>query len=137
MALNKVMIHGRLTRDPEVRYTQEGSSIARFSVAVDRYNSKTKEHEADFINCVAFGKTAENCEKYYTKGKETIITGSIKTGSYTNNDGNKVYTTDIWVEQMEFCGSKDDSANNAAPETAKKDDFINLADGLADEVPFN
>lgn len=135
MALNKVILHGRFTRDAEVRYTDGGTSIARFSLAVDRYNSKTKENEADFINCVAFGKTAENVEKFFGKGKEAIVTGSIKTGSYDNKDGVKVYTTDVWVEQIEFCGSKGEASNSSAP--AKKDDFVNLPDGIADEIPFN
>ena len=98
--MNQVVLIGRLTRDPEVRYTQDGMAIARFSLAVDR---QTKgEKKADFINILVFGKQAENCEKYLAKGRKVAIEGRIQTGSYTKDDGTKVYTTDVVAGRVEF-----------------------------------
>lgn len=110
--MNIVIIKGRLTRDPDIRYTQTGTATCRFSVACDRYN-KNGEQSADFISCVAFGKTAENISQYFGKGSDIVVRGSIKTGSY-EKDGRKVYTTDIWVEGFEFCGSKSQQAATPA-----------------------
>ena len=138
---------GRLTRDPEVRYStgDNGTAIARFTLAVDRRrraNAAADEPTADFINCVAFGKSAEFAEKYFRKGIKVVVTGRIQTGSYTNKDGVKVYTTDIVVEEMEFAESKSVSADAAGlsdtmprPSTAN-DGFMNIPDGIDEELPF-
>lgn len=133
--MNKVILCGRLTRDPEVRYTQGENTmaVARYTVAVDRPSVKDGQATADFINCVAFGKNGEFADKYLHKGMKIIIDGRIQTGSYTNKDGQKVYTTDVVVEHHEFCESKGSSApaTDAAP-----NDLVNLPDGLDDEIPF-
>ena len=134
--MNKTLLIGRTTKDPDIRYAQseQPMTIARFNLAVDRRFKKDGEQSADFISCVAFGKTAEFIEKYVFKGTKIAVEGRIQTGSYTNNDGNKVYTTDVVVEQVEFAGSKTDS-ESAAKES--NDDFMNVADGLDDEgLPF-
>lgn len=134
--MNKTLLIGRTTKDPDIRYTQseQPMTIARFNLAVDRRFKKDGEQSADFISCVAFGKTAEFIEKYVFKGTKIAVEGRIQTGSYTNNDGNKVYTTDVVVEQVEFAESKTDS-KSAAKES--NDDFMNVADGLDDEgLPF-
>lgn len=135
--MNKTLLIGRTTRDPDVRYSQgeQSMAIARFSLAVDRRFKRDGDNQsADFISCVAFGKTAEFIEKYVFKGTKIAVEGRIQTGSYTNQDGNKVYTTDVVVEQVEFAGSKTDS-KSAAKES--NDDFMNVADGLDDEgLPF-
>lgn len=134
--MNKTLLIGRTTKDPDIRYAQseQPMTIARFNLAVDRRFKKDGEQSADFISCVAFGKTAEFIEKYVFKGTKIAVEGRIQTGSYTNNDGNKVYTTDVVVEQVEFAGAKTDS-KSAAKES--NDDFMNVADGLDDEgLPF-
>lgn len=104
--MNKVVLMGRLTRDPDVRYSQTGTCVARYSLAVDRRFKKEGEPSADFIPCVAFGKQGEFVEKYLKKGTKVVISGRIQTGSYTNRDGNKVYTTDIIIEEQDFAESK-------------------------------
>ena len=112
--MNKVQLVGRLTRDPEIRYSQgeNATATARFSVAVNRrFKNAEGNYDADFINCVAFGKTAEFLEKYFKKGMAIGLTGHIQTGSYTNMDGQKVYTTDVIVEETEFVESKNASGN--------------------------
>ena len=109
--MNSVVLVGRLTKDPDVRYNPNGMGIARFTVAVDRRFKREGQPEADFISCVAFGKTAEFMEKYFTKGKLIGLSGSIQTGSYTNKDGQKVYTTDVVAENVEFVGSKSESGS--------------------------
>ncbi len=138
--MNKVILMGRLTRDPEVRYSQGDSStaIARYSLAVDRRRtSGGGEQTADFINIVAFGRSAEFAEKYFRKGMKVLVTGRIQTGSYTNKDGQKVYTTDVVVEDQEFCESKNDNAHTSAGQNATTGDgFMNIPDGLEDELPF-
>ncbi len=111
--MNKVILMGRLTRDPEVRYSQgeNATAVARYTLAVDRrFNRNGDENTADFINCVAFGRAGEFAEKYFRKGIKIAITGRIQTGSYTNKDGVKVYTTDIVVEDQEFAESKNSSS---------------------------
>lgn len=128
--MNKVLLIGRLVRDPEIKYTDGGASIARFSTAVDRRFKKDGEETADFINCVAFGKTAEFVEKYFHKGNKIVIEGHIQTGSYTNKDGQKVYTTDVIVEQVEFAESKAASSNS-------NDGFQNVPEELEEDLPFN
>ena len=147
--MNKVILMGRLTRDPEVRYSQgdNATAVARYTLAVDRrFNRNNDEQTADFINCVAFGKSGEFAEKYLHKGTKIAITGRIQTGSYTNKDGVKVYTTDVVVEDHEFAESKNSagSADNSgfapagspAP-AAAGDGFMNIPDGIDEELPFN
>ena len=138
--MNKVILIGRLTRDPEVRYSQgsEPSAVARYSLAVDRKFKREGEQEADFINCVAFGKNGEFAEKYLHKGVKIAITGRIQTGSYTNKDGVKVYTTDVVVEEHEFAERKQDNESPApAPSSNDGSDFMSIPEGLVDELPFN
>ena len=135
--MNSVQLIGRLTRDPEVRYTDSGASIARFSLAVDRRFKQENGADADFINIVSFGKTAEFIEKYFHKGMKIALNGRIQTGSYTDKDGKKVYTTDIVAENVEFCESKGTSANNDAPAPAQNGEFMNIPDGMDEELPFN
>lgn len=142
--MNKVVLMGRLTRDAEVRYSQGDNSlaIARFSLAVDRrFKKDNEEQTADFISCVAFGKTAEFFERFGKKGTKFVIEGRIQTGSYTNKEGQKVYTTDVVVESAEFAESKSAGSGNAAPAQAPNqaagDGFMNIPDGLDEELPFN
>ena len=141
--MNNVILMGRPTRDPEVRTAGE-TSIARFSLAVDRRFKRDGEPTADFINCVAFGKTAEFFEKYIRRGTKIVVQGRIQTGSFTNKDGQKVYTTDVVVENVEFAESKaaaDGNNSNASSQPAtnpSSDGFMNIPDGIDDsEFPFN
>ncbi len=151
--MNKVILMGRLTRDPEVRYSQGENSmaIARYTLAVDRRfrRSNDGEQTADFIGCVAFGRSAEFAERYFRQGLKVVVTGRIQTGSYTNKDGQKVYTTDVVVEDQEFAESKAASESNGggfrpaasasapAPSSDAVDGFMNIPDGLEEELPFN
>lgn len=139
--MNKVILMGRLCADPEVRYAQNQNqtAIARYRLAVDRRFHRDGDATADFISCVAFGKVAEFAEKYLRQGTKIAITGRIQTGSYTNREGQKVYTTDVVVEEQEFAESKSASAGNggAAPQTADPDGFMSLPDGIDEELPFN
>lgn len=132
---NKVFLSGRATRDAETRYTQDNKAVSRFTLAIDRFS---KEKEADFISCVAFGKTAEFAEQYVKKGKKFIVCGRIQTGSYTNKDGVKVYTTDVIAENVEFCESKSNESNaNSAPAAPNFDDgFLNIPEDISEEIPF-
>ena len=136
--MNKVMLIGRLTRDPEVRYSQNDTAIARYTLAVDRMTRNT-EQSADFIRCVCFAKTAEFAEKYFYKGIKISVVGHIQTGSYSDRDGQKVYTTDVVVENQEFCESR--SSSSAAPSTQQSpdsaDQFMDIPDGIDEELPFN
>ena len=139
--MNKVILMGRLTRDPEVRMSGD-TAVARFSLAVDRRFKKDGEQTADFINCVAFGKTGEFIEKYGRKGTKFVVDGRIQTGSYTNKDGQKVYTTDVVVEQVEFAESKASADGNTANNTSNSNTptdtgFMNIPDGIDEELPFN
>lgn len=139
--MNKVTLIGRLTKDPDVRYSQgeQQTAIARYSLAVARKFKRDGEPEADFINCVAFGKTGEFAEKYLHKGTKIAVIGRIQTGSYTNKDGQKVYTTDVVVEEHEFCESKNTQSAQepSAPPSPSNDGFMNIPDGISDEIPFN
>lgn len=139
--MNKVILMGRLTRDAEIRYSQGENSmaIARFSLAVDRRFRKDGEQGADFINCIAFKKTAEFLERFGRKGTKFLIEGRIQTGSYTNKDGQKVYTTDVVVENAEFGESKNNQPSNDNPPPAPMDNdgFMNIPDGIDEELPFN
>lgn len=140
-----MILIGRLTRDPEVRYSDGGHTVARFSVAVDRKFKKENEQTADFIGCVAFGKTAEFVEKYFFQGNKIVIEGRIQTGSYTNQDGQKVYTTDVVAENVEFGESKNSNNTAGAPSEARPapssaigDGFMKIPDSVEDEgLPFN
>lgn len=153
--MNKVILMGRLTRDAEVRYSQgeNSTAIARFSLAVDRrFRRDGDEQTADFINCVAFGRTAEFLERFGRKGTKFVLEGRIQTGSYTNKDGQRVYTTDVVAENVEFAESKNASAgnndggyqnagfgggNNAPAPSGAGDGFMNIPDGIDEELPFN
>lgn len=135
--MNSVQLIGRLTRDPEIRYTDGGASIARFGLAVDRRFKQENGADADFINIVSFGKTADFIEKYFHKGMKIALNGRIQTGSYTDKDGKKVYTTDIVAENVEFCESKGNSTNNDVQAPASNGDFMSIPDGIPDEeLPF-
>lgn len=134
--MNKVILMGRLTRDPDIRTTTGENTIARYTLAVDRRTRKTDTNEptADFISCVAFGKAAEFAEKYFHQGMRVLITGRIQTGGYTNKDGNKVYTTDVIVEEQEFADSK---VPVSRPELTTEDGFMQLPVGIDDDgIPF-
>ena len=142
--MNKVILMGRLTRDPEVRYSQgeNALAIARYTLAVDRRAARREgEATADFINCVAFGRSAEFAERYLRQGTKIVVSGRIQTGSYTNRDGNKVYTTDVVIESQEFADSKRDgngAAGTYAPPSRQDDGFMNIPDGIdEDGLPFN
>lgn len=138
--MNSVQLVGRFTRDPEVRYTDGGSTIARFSLAVDRRYKSKNGPTADFPNCVAFGRTAEFIEKYFRKGMRMGCQGRIQTGSYTNNDGQKVYTTDVVVESCEFVESKasqQPEENNNGFGPADENGFMNIPDDIDEELPFD
>ncbi len=129
--MNKVILKGRLTSNPEVRYTDGGMAIARFHLAIDR--RKTKDNQdpgADFPSCVAFGKTAEVIEKHTAKGAMILVEGRLQTGSYTGQDGVKRYTTEVILDSFEFCEKKE-----GAP--APADGFMNIPEGLEEELPFN
>ena len=142
--MNKVILMGRLTRDPEIKYSQgeKATAVARFSIAVDRRFKQDGQPTADFINCLAFGKRAEFLEKYCRKGTKLVIEGSWQTGSYTNKDGNKVYTNECLIENCEFAESKSTAGNgnsNAEQPSnfAGNDGFMNIPDGIEEELPFN
>ena len=138
--MNKVILMGRLTRDPEIRYSQTNDiPIANYTLAVDRPNRNSSDGPtADFIRCIGFQKSAEFAEQYLRKGIKIVITGRIQTGSYTNRDGQKVYTTDIVVENQEFAESKRSAA--PAPESGPSpysDGYMNIPDGIGEEFLFN
>lgn len=153
--MNKVILMGRLTRDPDIRYSQgeNSTAVARYTLAVDRRFRRDAEQTADFISCVAFGRSAEFAEKYFRQGLKVVVTGRLQTGSYTNRDGVKVYTTDVVVEDQEFAESKNASGgesqsysapprSQAAPGPAPSapdldDGFMNIPDGIDEELPFH
>lgn len=141
--MNKVILMGRLTRNPDIRCSQgnEPILIARFSLAVSRIFKRDNEPDCDFINCIAFRKTAELLEKYCYKGTKLCISGRIQTGSYTNKDGVKVYTTEVLVDDLEFAESKkNDSGSNSGGYNnlqLPNDGFMNIPDGIDEELPFN
>ena len=159
--MNKVILMGRLTRDPEVRYSTGNNplAIARYTLAVDRRFKRDGEAEADFISCLSFGKTAEFAEKYYRQGLKIVVSGRIQTGSYTNREGQKVYTTEVVVEEQEFAESKSASqgsggntsnnrgnnttnhssnnGSNSSSDPYPADGFMNIPDGIDEELPFN
>lgn len=139
--MNKVILMGRLCADPEVRYAQNQNqtAVARYRLAVDRRFKREGDQTADFIPCVAFGKAAQFAEYYLHRGTKIIITGRIQTGSYTNKDGQKIYTTDVVVEDQEFAESKGASSGmtELAPQAADPDGFMNIPDDIGEELPFN
>ena len=151
--MNKVILMGRLTRDPDIRYTQgqDQTCIARFTLAVDRGRKREGQVNADFPSCVAFGKIGEFVEKWIRKGTKVAVTGRLQTGSYTNRDGVKIYTTDVVIESMEFAESKAASSGSATANTAAAhaqdpqpaegdagiDGFMNIPDGIDEELPFS
>lgn len=137
--MNKVLLMGRLTRDPEVRYSagDNSTAVARYTLAVNRRFKRDNEPTADFIPCVAFGKAAEFAEKWFRQGMQVAISGRIQTGSYTNREGRKVYTTEVVLEEQEFAESKRDG-NAPVPQPADAGDgFMNIPDGIEDNIPFN
>lgn len=148
--MNKVMLMGRLTRDPEIRYSQGNNTLAivRYSLAVERrFKRDGEEPQADFINCVAFGKSGEFAQKYFHQGIKVIVIGRIQTGSYTNKDGQKVYTTDVLVEEQEFAESKAVAIKNGIScmqEVSSKPELMHMAnsgvdipDAVDEELPFS
>ena len=150
--MNKVILMGRLTRDPEVRYSQSNTgdgqmAIARYTLAVDRRFNRNGDQSADFIGCVAFGRSAEFAEKYLHQGIKLVVTGRIQTGSYTNKDGQRIYTTDVVVEEQEFAESKAAAQNGNGGQSAppvqsgaadnSNDGFMNIPNGIEEELPFN
>lgn len=142
--MNKVILIGRLTRDPEVRYSDENEKmcIARYTLAVDRKIKQEGQQSADFIGCVAFGKSAEFAEKYLRQGTKIAVTGRIQTGSYTNREGRKIYKTDVVVEEQEFTESKTAAAGSQnrqqEPQRTETDEngFMSIPDGIDEEMPF-
>lgn len=132
--MNKVMMIGRLTKDPEIRYSQgeKATCVARYTLAVDRRFKRDGEANADFVSCIAFGKTGQFAERYFHKGLKIAITGRIQTGNYTNREGQKVYTTDVIVEEQEFVESKGKGESRAE----EKDGFMTIPDNVEDELAF-
>ena len=153
--MNKVILMGRLTRDPDVRYSQgeNASAFARYTLAVDRRFKRAGDAEADFFNCTAFGRQAEFVERYLKRGTKMVVTGRIQNDNYTNRDGQKVYSVQIIVEELEFAESKAAAGEHAggfqpqnhsnpfqsapAPSAAAGDGFMNIPDGIDEELPFN
>lgn len=148
--MNKVVLMGRLTRDPRITYSQGENSmtVARYTLAVDRrFKRQGDSQDADFISCVVFGKGAEFAENYLHQGTKVVVSGRIQTGSYTNKEGQKVYTTDVVIEEQEFAESKKAAEQNGGgnyqqasrpePSQAASDGFINIPDGIEEELPFN
>ena len=140
--MNKVILMGRLTRDPEVRVSngEKQTTIGRFSIAVDRRFKREGQAEADFFNCTTFGKQAEFVEKYLHKGTKVVVVGSIQNDNYTNKDGQQVYSIQIMVDEVEFAESKNSSNQNApagASAPVQNDSFLNVPDGIVEDLPFN
>ena len=146
--MNKVIMMGRLTKDPDVRVTNDGkgSAVGRFSIAVDRRFKKDGQPDADFFNCITFGKQAEFVNKYLHKGTKVIVSGSLQNDNFTRQDGTQVYSVQIFVDEIEFAESKNSSGNAGNAGTQQpfnpvvgtdSDGFINIPDGIEDELPFN
>lgn len=149
--MNKVILMGNLTRDPEIRYSQGENSlaIARFSIAVNRRFSRQGDNDTDFFNCTAFGKQAEFVEKYFKQGSRMLLTGRVQNDNYTNKNGERVYSVQIMADEIEFAERKSTADANASrgasnfgggapePAMAADDDFMNIPDGIEDGLPFN
>lgn len=134
--MNKVIMMGRLTKDPDVSSSANGTTFARFSIAVDRRFKREGDPDADFFNCTAFGKTAEFVEHYLHKGTKVVVSGRLENNNYTNKEGHKVYDVKIMVEEIEFAESKASGSIDPV-EQAKNTDFLNVPDGLVEELPFS
>lgn len=139
--MNKAVLVGRLTKNPEIRYSQGGNTMAvgRYTLAVDRRFKRENEPVADFIPCVVFGRSAEFAEKYFCQGMRVSVSGRIQTGSYTNKDGMRVFTTEVVVEEQEFAESRAESEgrNNQYVPNQSGVGFMNVPDGIDEELPFN
>lgn len=142
--MNRVILMGRLTRDPDIRYTsgENSMAVARYTLAIDRTTKKQDEQSADFISCVAFSKAAEFAEKYFRQGMRVLVSGRLQTSSYTNREGQKIYTTDVILDSQEFADSKGDSTEakdkGRREANVDADGFMNIPDGVDDEgLPFN
>ena len=137
--MNKVTLIGRVVRDAEIRYSQGANTtcVARYTLAVDRKFKQEGQPTADFINCIAFGKLGEFAEKYLHKGVKIAVTGRIQTGSYKNKDGNTVYTTDVVVEEQEFCESKSQTNSQPQPTPSNDNSWVDIPDGIEDSLPFS
>lgn len=145
--MNRIILMGRLVRDPEVRYTQgaDSQAVARYTLAVDRRGVKKKDGDqgqtADFINCVAFRKAGEFAEKYFRQGLRVLVSGRLQTGSYVNKDGQRIYTTDVIIEEQEFADGKNQASGETSSASARRpigDGFMNIPDGVEDAgLPFN
>ncbi len=129
----------RVTKDPDVSYSQGGTAFAKFSIAINRdYKVQEGQPTADFVNCVAFGKTAEFVEKYIHKASKLNVEAHVQTGSYTNKEGQRVYTTDFIVEKLEFCNDKSSEEKASEEKTdSETKDFMNIPDSIEEELPFN
>lgn len=139
--MNKVALIGRLTRDPDIRRTQGENSmtVARYTLAVDRRYKKEGGQQADFISCIAFGKNGDFVDRYLRKGMKIAVTGRIQSGSYTNREGQKVYTTDVLVEEHDFCeskGSASGSSGQTQPPAVDADGFMDIPDDIDEDLPF-
>lgn len=137
--MNKVILMGRLTRDPEITSTATGTTFARFSLAVDRRFKREGEPTADFFNCTTFGKNAEFIERYVKKGTKLVVSGRLENNNYTNKQGEKVYENRVIVEETEFAESKNaaSEAEKEEPKEAAQDTFLNVPEGLVEELPFS
>ena len=137
--MNKIILLGRIVRDPEVRYTQgqNAMAIGKFSLAVNRKYKRENEPEADFFNCTSFGKQAEFVEKYLKKGSKVLISGRVQNDNYTNKEGQKVYSVQIMVEEIEFAESKGSSDAGKQQSESSSEGFVNIPEGLQEELPFN
>ena len=135
--MNKVELVGRLTKDVSINMSNGGCSIARFTIACDRRFKTEGQPTADFISCIAFGKTAEFIEKHFSKGMRIGVSGRIQTGSYDNNEGKKVYTTDVVIEEAEFVESKAQGDAQARANASHDDGFMDIPDSIEEELPFN
>lgn len=135
--MNKVILMGRLTKDPEISTSTSGTTFGRFDIAVDRKFKKEGEPDADFFGCVVFGKQAEFCENYLHKGTKVLISGRVQNNNYTNKDGVKIYSVKIMVEEIEFAESKGQGSNQGSTQNNQSDGFLNIPDGLVEELPFS
>ena len=143
--MNKVILMGRLTRDPEVSSSTSGTTVARYSIAVDRKFKREGDPDADFFNCTSFGKQAEFVERYLHKGTKVVVVGRVQNDNYTNKEGQKVYSVRIMVEEIEFAESKNASSDGGSYNSGSSsqgsngggNDFMNIPDGLVEELPFS
>lgn len=135
--MNKVIMMGRLTREPEVSSSASGTTFARFSIAVDRRFKREGDPDADFFNCTSFGKQAEFVEKYLKKGTKVVLSGRLENNNYTNKDGQKVYDVRVMVDEIEFAESKSNDGTSTSAEKKPGNDFLNIPEGLVEELPFS